>query len=118
MGKSDLWKQAERVHAKRFGGKRVPITGRQRGATPDIEHLILSPEVKCWRSFPEWLTSAFDQAKSAVRDVRQLPIVVLHPYGKRYDDDLILIRASDFTEYILPLLSAEQNTQDDSQPIE
>jgi hypothetical protein len=32
------WKQAERRIADLLGGQRIPVTGRQRGDTPDIEH--------------------------------------------------------------------------------
>jgi hypothetical protein len=47
------WKACERKIAEILGGVRVPVTGRQRGATPDVEHPSLSIEVK----FPQELTS-------------------------------------------------------------
>ena len=32
------WKATERAIAARLGGRRVPITGRQRGDVPDVAH--------------------------------------------------------------------------------
>ena len=49
------WKQAERRIAKLLGGRRIPITGRQRGDVPDIEHDALSIEVKSRKALPAWL---------------------------------------------------------------
>ena len=49
------WKACERRVAEILGGVRVPVTGRQRGVAPDIEHETLSIEVKSRKSLPEWL---------------------------------------------------------------
>lgn len=40
------WKHAELEIAALLGGERVPVTGRQRGDAPDIDHPTLSIEVK------------------------------------------------------------------------
>lgn len=45
------WKACERRVAEVLGGVRVPITGRQRGATPDVEHAALSIEVKAVKAY-------------------------------------------------------------------
>ena len=50
------WKACERRIADLLGGQRIPITGRQRGETPDIEHEALSIEVKLKKAFPAWRT--------------------------------------------------------------
>lgn len=88
------WKQAERQVAKRLGGRRVPVTGRARGDAPDIEHPLLSVEVKLRRRLPEWLQQAMQQAEAAARDGK-LPVAVLHQAGARYDDALCLLKLRD-----------------------
>ena len=92
------WKQAERRVAEFLGGRRVPVTGRQRGATPDVEHRVLSIEVKNRRSLPAWLLDALSQAQAASTDGK-LPVAVLHQDGRRYADALVVVRLSDFANY-------------------
>lgn len=46
------WKSAERRIAAILGGERVPVSGRGREDSPDIEHPILSVEVKSRASIP------------------------------------------------------------------
>lgn len=92
------WKQAEREIANRLGGERVPVTGRQRGSAPDIEHEWLSLEVKHRKKLPGWMLDAIAQAETSKRD-EQLPMVVLHQNGQRYDDSVVMLRLKDFTRW-------------------
>ena len=85
------WKAVEREVARRLGGRRVPITGRQRGDVPDVEHPVWSVEVKHRRVLPGWLHTAMSQAICAVRD-DQVPIVVLHEAGRLHDGDYVVVR--------------------------
>jgi len=55
---NQAWKRTERNVAALLGGRRVPVTGRQRGDTPDVAHPLLSLEVKHRREVPAWLTGA------------------------------------------------------------
>jgi hypothetical protein len=89
------WKVAEREIAKRLGGVRVPITGRIRGSAPDIAHARWALEVKLRSHLPSLLTDAMDQAVKSIRG-EQIPLVVLHEKGTRYDDDLVCLRLVDF----------------------
>lgn len=90
------WKRAESDIAQRFGGKRVPISGR--GDGPDIEADHLAIEVKSRKSFPKWLEYAMAQAvKGANED--QLPMVVLHKINHRHDDDLIVVKLSEWQKW-------------------
>ena len=57
------WKRSERRIAELLGGRRVPVSGRQRGATPDVEHDALSIEVKTRKSLPVWLEDALRLAE-------------------------------------------------------
>ena len=76
----------------------MPITGRQRGDTPDVAHPWLSVEVKHRKSLPVWLLDAMDQARAAARS-DQLPCAILHEAGRRHDDNLVLVRLGDFTAW-------------------
>ncbi len=93
------WKTCERRVAGLLGGQRVPVTGRQRGDTPDIEHEALSIEVKSRKSLPIWLLDALNQARAASENGK-LPVVVLHQDRTPYRDSLIVLRIEDFTGYL------------------
>jgi len=68
------WKAIERQWAELLGGKRVPVTGRQRGDAPDIEHPTLSIEVKAGKTISTRLSDGMEQAKASIRG-DQLPIL-------------------------------------------
>ena len=92
------WKACERKIAEILGGIRVPITGRQRGATLDVEHPTLSIEVKSRKTVPAWLLDALEQAQVASENGR-LPVTVLHQDRKPYREALVVIRLEDFANY-------------------
>ena len=89
------WKRTERVVADKLGGRRVPVTGRQRGDVPDVAHPTLAVEVKTRKTLPAWLRTGMAQAVAAQRP-GQLPIVVLHETGARHADDLVVVRLGDW----------------------
>lgn len=91
------WKRVERKVAERLGGKRVPITGRQRGSAPDIAHGLLSIEVKDRKAFPAWLVDAVDQAVAS-RQGEQIPMVVLHQRGWSHAKDLVVVFMEDWCD--------------------
>jgi hypothetical protein len=91
------WKSAERRIAAILGGERLPVSGRGRGDAPDIDHPVLSVEVKSRATIPRWLTDALEQAESASRDGR-MPAAVLHPDRGRYADALVICRLSEFAQ--------------------
>ena len=93
------WKACERRVAALLGGYRVPVSGRGRGCTPDIEHPTLSIEVKSRKKIPAWLEDALLQAQASTKDGR-LPIVVLHQDGQRYSSSLVVLRLGDFSNYL------------------
>lgn len=99
---STAWKATERFVAEVLGGKRVPITGRQRGDVPDIAHDRYSIEVKrrsAPTAFPKWLTTAIEQADAA-NPGGKVPIVVIeHAHGSgRARDHYVLLRMNDFVD--------------------
>jgi len=98
------WKRAERRVAayinSAWGGdsKRIPITGRQRGATPDVsgDEYGLSIEVKYRKGIPDWLRDAMIEC-CAYGDSRGLePVVILIEAGKPIGDALVVRRLRDF----------------------
>jgi hypothetical protein len=99
------WKRAEREIARRLGGRRVPVTGRQRGDAPDVTHKNLSIEVKHRKALPAWLLDAMDQA-NASRSPGQVAIAVLHASGSQYDQSLVLMELEPFSR----LLAVENGT--------
>jgi hypothetical protein len=113
------WKRVESKIAQLLGGTRVPVSGRQRGDAPDIEHEWLSIECKAFKSLPAWLKDAVAQARASVRGA-QLPIVVLHQNGQQYGDDLVVIPLHEFREWfgdwgVEPLVDRSQEEAGDEQ---
>ena len=95
MTRPGTGKAAEREVAARLGGRRVPVTGRARGeGGPDVEHKLLSIEVKHRGSLPKWLLGAMAQAEAASRRGK-VPAAVLHLRGQPYDDCLAVLRLKD-----------------------
>jgi len=88
------WKACERKVAALLGGTRIPVSGRGRGHSPDIQHERLSIEVKSRRKLPAWLEDAMKQAEVCARD-GQLPLIVLHQDEQRYQNALIVMRLKD-----------------------
>ena len=93
------WKQAERRIAKLLGGRRIPVTGRQRGDVPDIEHDTLSIEVKSRKALPAWLLGALNQAQAASKNGK-VPVGVLHQDRAPYAESLVMLRLEDFAGYL------------------
>ena len=94
------WKACERRIARLLGGQRVPVTGRQRGDTPDIEHAALSIEVKSRKSLPTWLLDALNQAQAASKDGKKMPVVVLHQDHAPYTESVVVLKLKDFADHL------------------
>ncbi len=94
------WKACERRIAELLGGQRIPVTGRQRGDTPDIEHAALSIEVKSRKSLPAWLLKALNQAQAASKDGKKIPVVVLHQDHAPYAHSLVVLKLKDFADHL------------------
>jgi len=96
------WKDAEREIARRLPGPavRVPVTGRQRGSAPDIEHARFSLECKHRKQVPLVITAAMAQAKAAAKGIAKIPLVVIHQAGDRYDETYLVVRLVDLVALI------------------
>jgi len=88
------WKRIEREVAKHLGGVRVPVSGRQRGDSPDVLHPVFSVEVKHREYLPAWLFDAMHQAEASTRG-EQVPLVILHQKGMSVPMSFAVIRFSD-----------------------
>ncbi len=99
------WKACERRIAELLGGQRIPVTGRQRGETPDIEHEALSIEVKSRKSLPAWLLDALNQAQAASKEDKKIPVVVLHQDHAPYAHSLVVLKLKDFADHLKESMS-------------
>ena len=93
------WKSTERAVAAILGGRRVPVTGRQRGDVPDVAHGRLSIEDKHRKEVPGWLLGALAQAEAAATGGR-LPVAIIHEHGARHADALAVLRLRDLAALI------------------
>lgn len=66
--------------------------------TPDVELTWLSVEIKHRKKLPNWLEEAMIQAETNASDGK-LPVVVLHEANRRHDNDLVMLRLSEFREW-------------------
>ena len=95
-----MWKAIERKIATFIGGKRVPVTGRQRGDAPDIEHDWLSVEVKYKKELPKWLHDAMAQAVASQRPT-QMPCVILAEKGSPTPEYYFVVKLGDAKDWWL-----------------
>ena len=84
-------KAAERSVANTLGGKRV---GTLSGEDIHIDGPF-SVEVKSRQTFVAcaWMAQAVRNAKG------KTPLLVVHVHGKRHDDDLVIVKMSDFQNW-------------------
>ena len=92
-----LWKSVERRVAEILGGIRVPVSGRQRGDSPDVLHPMFSVEVKHREKMPYWLFDAMIQDEASQRH-GQIPLVVLHENGMSIPMSFAIVRLADLVE--------------------
>lgn len=69
------WKASERKIAELLGGKRVPVTGRERGFAPDVEHPLFAIEHKYGSVLPARFQKAIEQAQAAAVGTDKIPLV-------------------------------------------
>lgn len=86
------WKRFERRVAAKFGGERIPITGRKE---LDIRHPTYGIECKYRKSLPAWLFKhAVGQAVTGSAKSGKIPVVVLGEYNK--SDMYVIAKIEDF----------------------
>ena len=69
------WKASERRIAEILGGKRVPVTGRERGSAPDVEHPVFAIEHKYGKVLSSRFQTAIEQAQAAAEGTDKHPLV-------------------------------------------
>ncbi len=90
------WKATERRVATELNGRRIPVSGR--AGRPDVDHRWLAPEVKSRKELPGWLLEAMRQAQGSAGP-SQLPVVILHRVGDRYQHGLVVLTMQDFRDW-------------------
>lgn len=104
MTERATWKASERRMAAILGGVRVPVSGRERGATPDIEGVTvagrrLAVEHKYGKAIiSSRVHEAFAQARAACRSADDIPLVTLEQPGLEggHNFRAVLLSADDF----------------------
>lgn len=88
------WKQIERDWALWLGGKRVPVTGRQRGDAPDVAHDLYAIEVKAGKVMSPRLREGMAQAKAAAVGTGKTPLLcVTHSVGPGHANEHYVVMA-------------------------
>lgn len=98
------WKQSERDMALALGGKRVPVTGRQRGDVPDVEHPTYAIEHKAGKVMSARMLEAVDQAVAAAAGTTKTPLVTIEQMAGRGHAKrrFVLIRLEDWIAWMGP----------------
>ena len=92
------WKEIERWWALTLGGRRVPVTGRQRGDAPDVEHPRYAIEVKAGKVLSDRLGLGIRQAVAASIGTGKTPLLcITHSNGQgKAADHYVMLRLSDW----------------------
>ena len=93
-------KSTEKVFARRLGGKRVGIFGKE-----DVTTGLWAIEVKDRKKFV-----GVTFMNQAIRNcpTGQTPMVIVHEKNQRFDKSLILVRLKDWEEMYGPLFKREE----------
>ena len=90
----------EREIAKRLGGRRIPLLGRE-GSDLDVPYLLV--EVKSQGRIAPYLWNDYFaqilEGKQVAGDDR-VPAIAIHRPGMKYDDALVCVRAGDWEELV------------------
>ena len=98
------WKVVERRIAALLGGERVPISGRQRGYAPDIDHEWMALEVKSRKTPLKLLVEMMAQAEASAAyskkktGVEKMPVGIYHVDNTPYGNSYVILRLDDFID--------------------
>ena len=90
----------EREIAKRLGGRRIPLLGRE-GSDLDVPYLFV--EVKSRDRIAPYLWNDYLAQILAGKEVAgddRIPAIAIHRPGMRYDDALVCVRAGDWERLV------------------
>lgn len=91
------WQRHEQAVARALGTERSAHWPGPTGG-PDVSTHWLAAECKSWARLPARVVAALEQAERSANS-EQLPIAVLHEVGKRREDNIVVLRWSDFLEW-------------------
>ena len=102
----NTWKQEERNWATRLGGVRVPVTGRQTGSAPDVQHQRYAIEVKMGKVMSPRLQKGWFQAFSsscfqlATQSIKKIPLLCITQTNGpgRQNSRFVMLRWEDFKD--------------------
>jgi hypothetical protein len=104
----------EREIAKRLGGRRIPLLGRE-GSDLDVPYLFV--EVKSQGRIAPYLWNDYFaqilEGKAVAGDDR-VPAITIHRPGMRYDDALVCIRAGDWERLVEMIQEATREADTNS----
>jgi len=85
-------KRTERAIAKRLGGKRVGILGRE-----DVSHPVFSIECKSVSRFvgEKWFLQAVRNCEKG-----KIPAVIVHITGQHHKNDYVILKLKDFEDLL------------------
>jgi len=106
---SSNWKSVERKVAKKLGGVRIPLSGRNNmGKIGDVELIGYNVECKSGRQIPKavtgWLETLralphVDETKGlGVLFGGEIPILVLQPFQKK--EQIVVLTLTDFAKFV------------------
>ena len=91
------WKREELWWAEQLGGRRVPVTGRQRGDAPDNEHPRYSIEVKAGRVMSSRMRQAMEQALACCNPQQRPLVCITQNSGRgKPKEHYVLMKLEDF----------------------
>ena len=103
------WKAIERKWALWLGGRRVPVTGRQRGDAPDVEHDLYAIEVKAGKVMSPRLRDGMRQAVASSIGTGKIPLLcVSHSVTGHPSEHYVVMRLDDWQAWNGGALSEEE----------
>lgn len=85
-------KSYERYIANRLGGRRMGVMGKE-----DVDHPLFSIECKSFARFAGEKVMA-QAERNAYKD--KTPLSIVHIRGNSHDKDIVMMRLSDFEDYL------------------
>jgi hypothetical protein len=96
------WKRSERKVAQALQGRRIPVTGLDRGEA-DVKTPLFDVQVKRRRKFPDWLWGWTHEICATARRRQKIGLLVLGRPGQRHSESLVVMRMTDFVDLLGPL---------------
>ena len=107
------WKKFERRLAQRVGGRRIPVTGIERGSADVIVDNAFSSQCKLRRGMPSYLRDWLRGIVAAGERANAVGVVVWKAPREKDDDAIVVLRLKDWQKLHGPEVAASQNETPD-----